>query len=428
MHRVQTGASLQTAVKEAIKEVTKKGMYVEYPSGRVDTIETAILRAVRTGVNQANAKLVLEQAEADGQDLILVSSHLDARPSHQEWQGKIYSLSGKSKKYPEFRSATGYGTAEGLCGINCRHTIAIYYLGVTRNPFKRYNSPANKRRYEISQEQRKMENAMRKTKRRKNVFENSKPNTDDPELNEEMRKEAARLREQKKAYDGFVEKNKLKKNAYRTHVPKYDAAQLKNAVRKYAQDTPNRNIFSEAVNKKRAADFSETAKEINKELDKFCLNQSKWSGKITVSEDIYGTGSKEWDCSIMLQPNAEYSDLLHELLHARSISYYDSKVYLEFQKIEEGSVELFTEQICKRNKMPYLSTYEEEVRHLLRVNRRAKIFANDFDYARELINVDVPNRIEWLIKKSHQQYEKGIITAVELEAVHDSIAKLMERY
>lgn len=234
IHKIQSGIGWQKAVRDAIKEVAKKGMYVEYPSGRVDTIETAILRAVRTGVNQANSKLVLERATAEGQDLILVSSHLDARPTHQIWQGKIYSLSGNSKKYPEFYSSTGYGMADGLCGINCRHTIIIYYPGITRNPFKRYNRPVNVKRYELSQRQRKMEREIRKTRRRKNVLENSKKNTDDldlkRQLNEEISKETIKLRQQKEAYNDFVEANQLKKSAIRTYAPKYDAAELKKAV------------------------------------------------------------------------------------------------------------------------------------------------------------------------------------------------------
>lgn len=240
IRKIQTGIGWQKAVRDAIKEVAKKGMYVEYPSGRIDTIETAILRAVRTGVNQANSKLVLERAKAEGQDFILVSSHMDARPTHQVWQGKMYSISGSSKKYPEFYSTTGYGTAEGLCGINCRHTIMIYYPGVTRNPFKRYNSPANRRRYEISQKQRKMERDIRKTRNRKNVLEASKKNTDDPELkrqlNEEIQKETNKLRQQKQAYDAFVESNQLKKAAIRTYTPKYDAAELKKAVKAYRKE------------------------------------------------------------------------------------------------------------------------------------------------------------------------------------------------
>lgn len=240
IRKIQAGIGWQKAVRDAIKEVAKKGMYVEYPSGRIDTIETAILRAVRTGVNQANSKLVLERAAAEGQDLILVSSHMDARPSHQVWQGKIYSLSGQSKKYPEFYSATGYGTAEGLCGINCRHTIMIYYPGVTRNSFKRYNTPANRRRYEISQKQRKMERDIRKTSNRKSVLEGSKKNTNDPELkrqlNEEIQKETEKLRLQKKAYSAFVESNQMKKVAIRTYTPKYDAVELKKAVKIYRKN------------------------------------------------------------------------------------------------------------------------------------------------------------------------------------------------
>ena len=36
------------------------------------------------------------------------------------------------KKYPNFYKETGYGTATGLCGINCRHSFHPYYKGSTR--------------------------------------------------------------------------------------------------------------------------------------------------------------------------------------------------------------------------------------------------------------------------------------------------------
>ena len=63
-------------------------------------------------------------------DLVLVSAHMGARTgdggenpgNHSWWQGKIYSRSGKSKKFPPF-SLTGYGTASGLSGVNCRHSF-----------------------------------------------------------------------------------------------------------------------------------------------------------------------------------------------------------------------------------------------------------------------------------------------------------------
>lgn len=170
--------------------------------------------------------------------------------------------SANSKKYPEFYSSTGYGTAEGLCGINCRHTIMVYYAGITRNPYKRYNRPANVRKYEILQKQRKMEREIRKTRRRKNILETSKKNTDDPqlkkELNEEIEKETAKLRQQKASYDTFVENNQLKKNAIRTYTPKYDAAELKDAVKYYKNVVVNGRLKAYTVPK--GVDLSEWKK------------------------------------------------------------------------------------------------------------------------------------------------------------------------
>jgi len=38
--------------------------------------------------------LLQARAEEMGQDLVQVSAHIGARESHQEWQGKIFSLNG----------------------------------------------------------------------------------------------------------------------------------------------------------------------------------------------------------------------------------------------------------------------------------------------------------------------------------------------
>ena len=38
------------------------------------------------------AQVQLTRAKEMGVDLCIVSSHLGARPSHAEWQGKIYSI------------------------------------------------------------------------------------------------------------------------------------------------------------------------------------------------------------------------------------------------------------------------------------------------------------------------------------------------
>lgn len=133
--QVSSGAfDADSAIRQAVKELSANGIdAIRYPaSGHVDTIETAVRRAIVTGVNQTAAKLQEELADEMGCDLVEVSAHAGARPEHAAWQGKVYSRSGTSEKYPDFRSSTGYGTGAGLCGWNCRHTFGPYIEGSPR--------------------------------------------------------------------------------------------------------------------------------------------------------------------------------------------------------------------------------------------------------------------------------------------------------
>lgn len=122
--------SYTSAMIDAIDKVSKDGIDVLYPSGHKDKIEVATRRAIVTSVNQTNGELQLKRMQELGWDLVEVSAHIGARPTHAEWQGKVYSLTGKNG-YKNFYDATEYGTMLGLCGINCRHTFFPYYKGST---------------------------------------------------------------------------------------------------------------------------------------------------------------------------------------------------------------------------------------------------------------------------------------------------------
>lgn len=90
---VASGALSYTgAVREAINRIVSDGVVVKYPSGVETSIEAATLRCVRTGISQMTAQVQLARAKEMGVNLCIVSSHLGARPSHAEWQGKIYSI------------------------------------------------------------------------------------------------------------------------------------------------------------------------------------------------------------------------------------------------------------------------------------------------------------------------------------------------
>ncbi len=175
--QVSSGAfDYQTVLRHTVDALAKEGIKaIVYPSGHSDTLEVAVRRAVLTGVNQTAAKLQVARMDEMGWDLVEVTAHAGARPSHALWQGKIYSRSGKSKQYPPL-SVTGYGTGAGLCGWNCRHSFYPYYEGLSRPNYTQEDLERMERReftyngqemtrYEASQIQRYLERGIRKWKR-----------------------------------------------------------------------------------------------------------------------------------------------------------------------------------------------------------------------------------------------------------------------
>lgn len=237
---VSTGAlSYTQAVKEVLNNIVSDGVVVNYPSGHSDTIETATLRAVRTGVSQATAQIQIARMEEMGVDLVITSSHLGARPSHQVWQGRVFSRSGRNAKYPPFIESTGYGTVTGLCGANCRHSFSPYFEGMD-NPFEQYDSEENRIQYEKEQRQRQLERRIRKTKREviglKEGVDAAPSEQARFVADLEYQKKATLLAKQNKAYNEYCEENNLRPLSDRIQIAKWDrkqAAAARGAAQRY---------------------------------------------------------------------------------------------------------------------------------------------------------------------------------------------------
>lgn len=177
---IQTSTGMtdyNTAVRNATRRLTESGLqFVDYASGVRNHADVAVRRAVLTGLSQYTGKISERNAQELDTDIVEVSAHMGARPDHAEWQGRWYSLSGKSKKYPSLVQVTGYGTGAGLKGWNCRHDFYPVIPGIsepsyTEEELKNIDPPPFEYNgktytcYEATQRQRYMERAMRKTKR-----------------------------------------------------------------------------------------------------------------------------------------------------------------------------------------------------------------------------------------------------------------------
>jgi hypothetical protein len=241
--KVASGAySYTEAFTDAINSITN-GVEVTYPSGHKDTIETATLRCIRTGISQMSAEITDARMDEMGWDIVLVSSHCGARvtdkndyTNHFWWQGKFYSRSGKDERFPPF-SVCGQGNVQGIHGANCRHS---HGPGDGEfNPFENYDSEENLAEYHLQQRQRELERRIRASKRKvlglKAAVDNATTPAGKAAAEEAYRRAAQTLQRRNQAYNDFCDANDLKKQYERLKIARWDrqeAAMARGAARR----------------------------------------------------------------------------------------------------------------------------------------------------------------------------------------------------
>lgn len=210
--------SYDQACNDSIKQLAQSGLRsINYASGRTYQLDTAVRMCVRTAGSQLAGKITEENCNKTGQDLVITSQHIGARPSHLNFENKVFSLSGKSKKYPAFSDpieagGAGYGEVAGIKGVNCRHDFFPFWEGISKIP-KTIEQPEPKwyqgreyNYYDATQKQRAMEREIRALKR-------ERYSTDDPDerraINRQIKEKSKEYRDFSKAMDIRPKENRL---------------------------------------------------------------------------------------------------------------------------------------------------------------------------------------------------------------------------
>ena len=234
---VSGAVSYTEAVRDVLNKVTENGVKVTYPTQRKLSIESATMMIVRTGIGQAAADISIKRMEEMEWDTILVSAHVGARTgdggmnptNHLWWQGRFYSRTGKDKRYPDFRETTGYGTGEGLCGWNCRHSFGTGD-GVN-NPFDidSIKKADNYKAESLQKRQRTLERRIRNSKGDLQNIQTAIDSCRDEKLKFELQqmydRKSAVLRRQNKQYRDYCKENDLKEYSERLRVAQWDRSQ-----------------------------------------------------------------------------------------------------------------------------------------------------------------------------------------------------------
>lgn len=170
--RHQAGEPTRAVMERGITRLANSGLEtIDYISGTKTTIDAALRRHIVSQANQARNRLLMQRMDEWEWDLVFVDAHFGARPSHAEWQGKVYSRSGRSTEYPSLVDATGYGTVTGLCGANCYHYMTPYVPGYSQLPDMDYSEQeritgmTSDEYYAATQKQRRYERLIRSQKR-----------------------------------------------------------------------------------------------------------------------------------------------------------------------------------------------------------------------------------------------------------------------
>ena len=212
-------------LKQAFNDLAKKGItiYESFGGGKSKnySIENVLRRDVMYKVNQANAKVNMENFKKSSAKFIQVSSHPTARTwnkymkhpyeDHSSWQGKVYySRDGEVVDgYAEFESTCGFGEMLGIGGINCYHQFQMSYTG--DNVATKYSEKEVERNYALSQEQRAYERAIRQLKQAKSVYEEAGEELLAKNIGKNISMATNKLKE-------FCEKNNLKYYNWRTKI------------------------------------------------------------------------------------------------------------------------------------------------------------------------------------------------------------------
>ncbi|MDO4832433.1 MAG: hypothetical protein Q4A45_03400 [Clostridia bacterium] len=193
-----------SAIRDVVQKTALQGDKVEYESGYRRDREAAARMNVLDGIRQINREIAAQVGEEFGADGVEISAHYDCAPDHLPYQGKQYSLA----EYNEINASL----KRPFTFWNCRHFPMPIILGVSKPAYSEETlrdmarqstekiriSGKEKTRYEWTQEQRKIENEVRKLERVKTLARQ----VGDDRLRRETQKT---IREKKDRYDYISE-------------------------------------------------------------------------------------------------------------------------------------------------------------------------------------------------------------------------------
>lgn len=231
--------SYQEAILESLDDLGTKGISILTYQDKnglvrnydvVGTVRRDLLVATRGVAGKVNEEVI----KKSGNHIIRVSHHFGARTgdggenytNHAWWQELqffCWNYDGKAteeeKKLPDFMEHCNYGDVQGIVGINCKHFFTVWYGTIQKDKLD-FTYEENKEQYEKSQQQRYLENGVRKWKRKQVIASKTQDE-------EGYKKASLKTKEWQDRITNFTKESDLRRDYTREHVKGYKAVTIK---------------------------------------------------------------------------------------------------------------------------------------------------------------------------------------------------------
>lgn len=245
---VQGGVSdYRSAIRRTIEEAAAEGLRVEYPtktpSGRNRSmrLDSAVRMNVLDGIRAMNRAAMEQIGEEYGADGIEISAHALCAEDHLPYQGKQFSREEFEELQEKLDRPIGMW--------NCKHMTWPILLGVSECTYSEAElaelnrlstekieiDGRKKTRYEWTQDQRRIETAVRYQKDRANLARHSG--------HDDIRRDAqAKINKLTKAYEGISEKARLGEEWERMRVTGFRGVKVVTKEEQKKQEAQKRNL------------------------------------------------------------------------------------------------------------------------------------------------------------------------------------------
>ena len=306
---IHSGAfSYSEVIGRTINDMTKSGLrWIDYESGWHNRVPVAARRAVMTGFRQVQGKINEQTARDLHTDSYEVTVHIGARPTHQVWEGRVWTME-------QLKTVCGLGTGPGLHGWNCYHDYNAFIPGVsvrtyTDEQLQQIHDEENEKKeylgkeyttYEALQRQRQLETMARKYREDVHLLEEAIKDVPDDQatlLDDEIEAKKSRYQGTLQEYKDFskkmglpMQKERIYQDGLKVKMEPKEEIQLKKKTSKEPYFDMTAKFFNEAAPGKGTLTLDNNITDKDKETcewllktfggDIHCLEENSQLGKM----------------------------------------------------------------------------------------------------------------------------------------------------